>query len=98
RRVPCWWVDAAGTRGVASAAGGSRMSAPLSRRRFLLAAPAVPLMVSQSRPSDGSPGPSFPSHDPDLVREVVGASHGNLGRVKELVTARPALARVSWDW
>ena len=33
-----------------------------------------------------------------MVREVVGASHGNLARVKALVTARPALARVSWDW
>jgi hypothetical protein len=29
---------------------------------------------------------------------MVGVSHGNLPRVKELVSARPALARASWDW
>ncbi len=41
---------------------------------------------------------NFPAQDPEVVREIVGASHGNLARVKELVTARPALARASWDW
>jgi hypothetical protein len=41
---------------------------------------------------------SFPLQDRDLVREVVGVSHGNLARVKELVTAKPTLARASWDW
>ena len=71
----------------------------LSRRRFLGAVPAVPLLISQPPAASVTPpGPAFPSHDPDLVREVVGASHGNLARVKELVGARPALARVSWDW
>jgi hypothetical protein len=47
-----------------------------------------------------SPPPrgSFPFQDRDLVREIVAASHGNLARVEELVTARPALARASWDW
>ncbi len=29
---------------------------------------------------------------------MVGASHGNVARVKELLARRPALARVSWDW
>ena len=42
--------------------------------------------------------PSFPAHDADVVKEIVGVSHGNLARVKELVSARPALARASWDW
>src|SRR5262245_29120480 len=41
---------------------------------------------------------SFPFQARDLVREVVGASHGNLPRVKELIEAMPALARASWDW
>src|SRR5688572_28020633 len=69
----------------------------LSRRGFLAAAPAVPFLVSHLQPVP-PPGPAFPAQDPDLVKEVVGASHGNLARVKELVTARPALARASWDW
>ena len=70
----------------------------LSRRRFLGAAPAVPFLFGQPPTFPSAPGTSFPAHDPEQVREVVGASHGNLARVKELVTARPALARVSWDW
>ncbi len=41
---------------------------------------------------------SYPSTDPDLVREVVGASHARFDRVKELVTARPELAKASYDW
>jgi hypothetical protein len=74
------------------------MSGSLSRRGFLAAVPTVPWLISQPPPPVTSPGPAFPAHEPDLVREVVGASHGNMARVKELVTARPALARVSWDW
>jgi hypothetical protein len=41
---------------------------------------------------------AFPSHPPALAREIVGASHGNVARVKELVAGRPALARAAWDW
>jgi len=45
-----------------------------------------------------SSAPGFPFESRELVRDVVGASHGNLARVKELVTAHPTLARASWDW
>jgi hypothetical protein len=47
---------------------------------------------------DARPNAGFPAHDPDAVREIVSVSHGNLARVKEMVSARPALARASWDW
>jgi hypothetical protein len=40
----------------------------------------------------------FPRQDPALAQEVVGASHGNLVRVRELVERQPALARASVDW
>lgn len=40
----------------------------------------------------------FPAQDPALVREVVGVSHGNYERVRELVEASPALAKAAWDW
>ena len=33
-----------------------------------------------------------------MVRELVGAAHFDFARVKELVNARPALAKASWDW
>src|SRR5437762_9154379 len=41
---------------------------------------------------------SFPSHPPELVREMVTVAHFNLSRVKELVEAQPSLARAAWDW
>lgn len=41
---------------------------------------------------------SFPIQDPAIVRSVVGASHGNYERVKELVGPRPGLANAAVDW
>jgi hypothetical protein len=73
------------------------MSISISRRGFLGSVPAVPLLFSSQAPAT-APAAGFPAHEPGVVREVVGASHANLARVKELVTERPALARVSWDW
>jgi hypothetical protein len=70
----------------------------LPRRAFLGAAAAIPLVFSRAPQPAPPPVPGFPAQDPDVVKEIVGASHGNLARVKELVTARPALARASWDW
>src|SRR5438093_4795002 len=40
----------------------------------------------------------FPSHEPELVQEMVVVSHGNVARVKELVGRQPTLAKVSFDW
>lgn len=40
----------------------------------------------------------WPNIDPEIVSEVVGKSHFNLERVKELVDARPELARSVWEW
>jgi len=76
----------------------------MTRRGFLGLAPTVPFLrfpfgdtVPVANSTADAPS-TFPQHDPAVVREVVQVSHGNLGRVKELVEARPALARVSWDW
>jgi len=40
----------------------------------------------------------YPSIDDEIVAEVVGASHFNFDRIKELVGGRPELARATWDW
>jgi len=40
----------------------------------------------------------FPSLPPSLMKDVVGLSHSNLARVKEMVQQHPALAKASWDW
>lgn len=50
----------------------------------------------RSTPSD-IPG-EYPALPDGAVSEVVGASHFNLERVRELVEVRPELARASWDW
>jgi hypothetical protein len=71
---------------------------PLSRRGFLGLAPALSFAFPSPQSSQAAAPASFPQQDDDAVREVVTVAHGNLARVKELVTARPALARVSWDW
>lgn len=73
-----------------------------SRRRFLAAVPAaafIPATVPAARqPALPDPPDTFPRHDPLVARDIVGASHGNLVRVKELLSARPALARAAWEW
>jgi hypothetical protein len=50
-------------------------------------------------PARGTPvDDSFPSQHLSLAKEIVGVSHGNLARVKELVQQHPALAKASFDW
>jgi hypothetical protein len=80
----------------------------LSRRSLLLAGSALlsPALAvrgladagqGQGSTDDGIAA-TFPTQDPDLVREVVGVSHGNIKRLKELVDRRPTLALATWDW
>jgi hypothetical protein len=40
----------------------------------------------------------YPGQDPAVVKEVVGASHGNMARVRDIVEKQPAYARASIDW
>jgi hypothetical protein len=40
----------------------------------------------------------YPAIDEAIVAEVVGVSHFDLKRLKELVDRRPELARATWDW
>lgn len=48
-------------------------------------------------PAAGVSG-AFPSADPRLVSEMVGASHSRVERVKELLAQAPQLANAAWDW
>jgi hypothetical protein len=80
-----------------------------SRRNLLRLVPAliptIPLPAvllrfeSQDNEAFASPiSDTFPTQPPELVREMVTVSHFDLHRVRELVDARPSLARASWDW
>jgi hypothetical protein len=80
------------------------MTGSLSRRRFLaLASLGLPAAGAVVRPTDAAAAPAaapdmFPAHPPELVHEMVTVAHFNLARVREIVEARPALARAAWDW
>jgi hypothetical protein len=54
--------------------------------------------AQETRSDPGGPHADFPRQPPALAREMVGVAHGNVARVKELVSATPALARASWEW
>jgi hypothetical protein len=41
---------------------------------------------------------AFPQQDPSLVKDAVGASHGNFARLRELVEQQPAMACAAIDW
>ncbi|MCB0661440.1 MAG: hypothetical protein KDC24_01770 [Saprospiraceae bacterium] len=40
----------------------------------------------------------YPAIEDDLVSEVVGASHFDFKRIRDLVGNRPELSRATWDW
>jgi hypothetical protein len=63
------------------------------------AAPRAPQAEWPAPPIAGAPVDDFfPSLHPSLMKDVVGLSHSNLARVKEMVQQHPALAKASWDW
>ncbi len=82
------------------------MSHRQSRRHFVstvsglgalgLTAFAAPL--SAQAPPAFAAGEAFPAQDPALAREIVGVSHSDIKRVRELVERQPALATASIDW
>lgn len=50
-------------------------------------------------PADGAPpDEAFPTQHPAQAKEMVGVSHTNIARVKELLARHQTLAKASWDW
>jgi hypothetical protein len=82
---------------------------PLSRRSFFsitsgLSALGISALATRAwgqappLPYAISAADAFPQQDPGLVKDAVGASHGNFARIRELVEKQPAMARASIDW
>lgn len=75
---------------------------PLPRRNFLGLGAAAVLGLRHPSSIESSPQAAvpddFPRQPAALVQEIVGASHGNLARVRELISRQPALATASVDW
>lgn len=70
----------------------------VSRRSFLGIIPAAAFIPRIQTVGESPSSASFPRQDAAVVKEMVGVAHGNVARVKELVSARPALARAAWEW
>lgn len=74
----------------------------LSRRSLLLTGSlGTVLGLTTTFAQEAAPpavSPSFPAHDPMLAKEIVGVSHRDVTRVRELLSGRPALAKAVWDW
>lgn len=79
----------------------------IPRRRFVGAMAALGLServgfgaaeVDAAVAVDAVVAVDFPRQDASRVQSVVGASHGNMDRVRTLVLEQPALAKASWDW
>ena len=84
---------------------------PLTRRSLVqrgsmllaagpLLAAAQPLFAQSPPPA---PSPSKipdkgPKLDAELVRQFVGAAHGNLEKTRELFASQAALINATWDW
>jgi hypothetical protein len=97
-----WLAAAPGAILVAGAGAAAANSASSIEPRPIDPAGSI-AEVARTLPQDAQPDrprhhAEYPSQDPDRVREVVGASHANIGRVRELVEASPALAKAAWDW
>ena len=56
------------------------------------------LGMDNERQNSGAQHDRYPAIPLDIASEVVGVSHFNLDRLKELVDVRPELAKASWDW
>ncbi len=87
---------------------------PMNRREVVVRASAGLLLAAtgrlalgrESQPTtlptaDASPNTRKvkpPPIPPEEVREFVGAAHGKIDRVREMLAARPSLVNATWDW
>lgn len=86
------------------------MPQTLSRRHLLASAPLVGMAAVLPRAAGAQPESAsatagvgavdltYPTQTDAEAREIVGVSHFDLARVKELLARKPSLAKASWDW
>jgi hypothetical protein len=75
----------------------------VDRRGFLtgvtvLAGGALGTELALAQPGEGGPPGWLPQQDPAVVKEMVGISHADVKRVRELVERQPALVNATIDW
>ena len=79
--------------GVASLAGAGALAARAADKAATPEPAAAPASSTLPPVAD-----VFPTQAPELAREMVGVSHGNVARVKELLKLHPTLSNANWDW
>jgi hypothetical protein len=77
----------------------------IHRREFLSAVPLTLAAVCTARAGGGASQPPtagphalYPQHDPNLVRDLVGAAHRDEAKVREIVKDYPSMVNAAWDW
>lgn len=74
------------------------LAAAVSIPKFGSKSPGLSLPEESNPSKETQVNDQFPTQPPELAREMVTVAHFDLKRVKELVEARPSLARAAWDW
>lgn len=76
------------------------MTEHLTRRNLISGGTTAALLAWGAGPAAGDtvPPDSFPTTAPERAKEMVGVSHSNLERVRELLAEDPGLALSAWDW
>ncbi len=73
-----------------------------SRRSFLAIGPGAALAASAAAGAAANNPTEIPATFPatisDRAREIVGASHARIDRVRELLAEDAGLAKAAWDW
>jgi hypothetical protein len=69
-----------------------------TRRQFIQLASITAVALPRAASASAGVTDAFPSHTKELAEEMVVVSHGNVARVKELVTRQPALSKATFDW
>lgn len=69
-----------------------------TRRQVIKAAAGTAVALAIPSLADAQLAQKPPALKPELVKEFVGAGHGNLDKVKEMLAAEPGLLNASWDW
>jgi hypothetical protein len=75
---------------------------PMTRRTAVWTLASGLLVVQAERPAFSQPQAVVPPRPPalpaDLVKQFVGAAHGDLDATRKMLEAEPGLLRATWDW
>lgn len=78
--------------------GTKHLSRRIFVKRSLLSLAIVPAFLTDTTLTNKIMNQTPTPVKPELVKEFVGKAHGDLERVKELLSLDPGLLNAAWDW